>query len=157
VDENFVWGIPLKLTLNDLNNSIAAINALADAKPKSAKVAYKLGRIVKSARDEAQLLADSQTKLLEEHGNPVADQPGQWQIDPDTRTEFNTAWSDLLTAETTVWGDPFPLSEIEGQLDLTVDQYSRLWWLFVDDLNGEPGVGQTERDSERTRGKEYAS
>jgi len=130
-----------------------AIAALGDAKPKSPKLAYKLGRIVKFARDEAGTLADAQTKLLELHGTPVDGMPGQFEIPAENRAAFNAGWKDLLSTEIEWWGDPIDVGTVDGDLALSVADYAALGWLFTDS-DGKPGGGKSESQRERTGGEQ---
>jgi hypothetical protein len=122
----------MKITLGELHQSTPAFDSLATQKPQSAKVGYKLGRIVKSARDEVATLATAQNALLEKYGTPINGSGGQYEVPPENRKEFAATWNDLLTTEVEVWGDPFELSEIDGQLNLSIDEFARLGWLFRD-------------------------
>ena len=123
----------MKITLKDLHEGIGAINELAEQKPSSAKMAYKLSRVVSSARAEYELLNKAQLDLLQKHGTLTDPQTGQWAVDWEKRAEFEVEWQGLLETEVEVWGDPIRIDDVDGQLSLSVDDYARLKWLFDGD------------------------
>jgi len=123
----------MKITLKNLHEGIGAINELAEQKPGSAKLAYKLSRIVSSARAEYELLNKAQLELLQKHGTLVDQQTGQWAVDWDKRAEFEVEWQGLLENEIEIWGDPIKVDDLDGQLTLSIDDYARLQWLFNGD------------------------
>jgi hypothetical protein len=123
----------MKISLKALHESGTALTSLAEQKPKTAKLAYKLSRVVSSARSESELLAKTQLDLLQKFGKLSEPEAGRWTVEPERRVEFDQQWADLLETEVEVWGDPIKIDTLDGELNLSIDDYARLQWLFNDD------------------------
>lgn len=123
----------IKLTLKQVHESTAAMTSLGAQKPRTAKLAYKLSRIVDSMRSESERLVKTQATLLQEYGTLIDPETGQWAIATERNEEFNEQWQGVLEQEVEVWGDPIKIDSLDGELSLSVDDYSRLGWLFSDD------------------------
>jgi hypothetical protein len=130
----------IKLTLKQIHESTRTVNGfgpaidnLAEQKPKTAKLAYKLSRIVESVRSEHERLLKTQSTLLQEYGTLIDPATGQWAIADEKGPEFNEQWGGVLEQEVEVWGDPIKIDSLNDELTLTVDDYARLGWLFTDE------------------------
>ena len=108
------------------------IEKLGEQKPSSAKLAYRLSRIVTSMRSEHDLLNKAQLDLLKTHGSLIDPDKGTWELEAEKRESFETEWRALLETEIEIWGDPIKVDDLDGHLALTVDDYTRLEWLFSD-------------------------
>jgi hypothetical protein len=129
----------IKLTLKQIHESTRAVNgfgpaleSLAEQKPKTAKLAYRLSRIVEGIRSESERLSKTQATLLQEYGTLIDPETGQWAIATEKNEEFNEQWNGVLEQEVEVWGDPIKIDSLNDELTLTVNDYSRLGWLFTD-------------------------
>ena len=121
----------MKITLGQLNDSIQILNRLKDERVSSAKLGYRLGKLYRSAQGEFMEFLDAHMALLHEYGTPVDEM--HWNIPEDKKVEFDTKWNELLSVEVDVWGSPFQVSEIDGQLELSAAEFAILDWLIVDD------------------------
>jgi hypothetical protein len=123
----------MTITLGQLHASMKLLDRLEQAKPDSLKTGYKLDHVIKSARAEAQILADAQFKMLSEYGKQVDGIEGQWEIEASRQEDFGKAWNELLTTEVELWGksklEVQELEEMFRRLELTVDEIGRLEWL----------------------------
>jgi hypothetical protein len=124
----------MKITLRELHwTGRPTIDKLGEQKPKSAKLAYKLSRIVAAARPELDLMETAERDLLLKYGTLVDPENGRWNITPETSPEFEEQWNGLHSTEIELWGDPIKIDSLDGDLDLTVNDYSKLGWLFTDE------------------------
>jgi hypothetical protein len=129
----------MKITLKQLHVGMPVLSELAEVKPKSAKLAYRLSRIITSARSEHELLQKAQLDLLQKNGTLTDPEKGQWDVPLENRPDFEVEWSSLLETEIEVWGDPLDVNTLDGELPLSVDDYTRLEWLFND---SDPATGK---------------
>jgi len=120
----------MKISLSRLNESYNALVKLsAQAFPKDRhKLAYKLSRVVKSAKVEAQILGDSLNDLMRSCGfepGSVDATPAQIKDYSDQAKRFmDSTYCDL-------WGDPIQLDEIDC-VEISPFDLALLDWLIVD-------------------------
>lgn len=121
----------MKLTLKQLRESYAVLENVATQKPKSAKLGYRLGRILRSAQSEMEGLHKAHIELLEAYGAEKNGE-GVLQCPKASLVDFNPAFDELLTTEIELWGEPLTVDEIDGQLELSGIEYAILDWLVVE-------------------------
>jgi len=122
----------MKITLAQLNDSIQLLNRLKDERIKNARVAYRLGKVYRSAQSEFKEFVDAHMALLKDYGTPVNGDEKNWDIPQANLEEFNRKWNELLSVEVDVWGSPFNVDEIDGNLELSPAEFAILDWLIVD-------------------------
>ena len=127
----------MKITLGQLNDSIQILNRLKDERVSSAKLGYRLGKLYRSAQAEFKEFVDVHMALLREYGTPHEGNESQWDIPEEKLAEFNKKWTELLSVEVEVWGNPFKVEEVEGQLELTPAEFAILEWLIIGDEPAE--------------------
>jgi hypothetical protein len=126
----------IKISLQQLNESYNALLKLAQKEfPKDQhKLTYKLSRIVKAARTEAECLGDSLNDLMRKCGF----EPGSTDATPDQIKDY-TAQAKAFMATTMVelWGDPIKLDELYA-VEISPFDLALLDWLIVDGEEPEP-------------------
>lgn len=122
----------MKIRLRELRESYGALERVCAQRPKSAKLAYRLGRVLRSLRPEMGALNEAHIGLIKQFGG-VENGDGQLHVPIDRLAEFNPAFDELLTATVEAWGEPLTLEEIDGQLELSGIDFMLLAWLIVDD------------------------
>lgn len=121
----------MNISLKELNDSYQALLRLAEKEfPKEQhKLAYKLSRVVKSAKAEIEALNESQTDLMRKCGFS----PGERNVDPKTIDDFNRQAARFLKeTHCELWGDPFKLSELVEYVSISPLDLALLDWLIVD-------------------------
>lgn len=125
----------MKISLKELDESMAAINRLSEEKPKDSKLAYRLGRVVADCQKEFQHLSKVQTDLLEQYYEQSEANPEQMMIKDRAKLreyrEQRDALMDLQTGE--IWGEPWQRADLDGHLNLAIKDYAALGWLIEDD------------------------
>lgn len=120
------------ITLQQLNESYPALMRLASREiPKEHHgLAFKLARILKSARPEIDLLAESLNDLMVKCGF----QPGQQAVAPDKLRDYNERATALMR-ETTVEiaGAPISYNALAGIVPISPVDLVLLDWLISDD------------------------
>jgi hypothetical protein len=126
----------MKITLHQLNESYPALVKLAQTEfPKERhKLAYKLSRILKSAKVELETAQESLNDLMRACGF----EPGQQDVDPAKLAEFQKQMK-VFMRETSVdvWGDPIRLEEL-GEVAISAFDLSLLDWLIIEEEEETP-------------------
>ena len=120
----------MRLTLHALNESYQALVKLAQTEfPKERhKLAYKLARILKSAKAELEAAQESLNDLMRKCGF----EPGQGEVDPAKLAEFQKQMKDFMKETSAeVWGDSIRLEEL-GELSISAFDLSLLDWLIIE-------------------------
>ncbi len=122
----------MKITLWQLNESYQALVKLAQAEfPKDQhKLAYKLSRVMKSAKTEIEALSESLNDLMRKCGF----EPGSGDIAQENLRDYNEqakqfmreTWCDL-------WGNPILLEEIAGVVSISPFDLALLDWLIIEE------------------------
>jgi hypothetical protein len=121
----------MKITLGQLNEGYQALVRLAqsDFPKEQHKLAYKLSRVVKTAKTEVEALGESLNDLQRACGIV----PGA-EITPAQAEEYNkTAKSFMRGAYCELWGDPIKLDEIAGVVAISPFDLALLDWLIVEE------------------------
>jgi hypothetical protein len=120
-----------------LNDSYQALLRLAQKElPKEQhKLAYKLSRIVKSAKSEIDALSESQIDLMRKCGFVQ----GEQDVDPKLIDDFNRQASRFLKeTRCELWGDPFKLAELTAHISISALDLALLDWLIVEEAAESP-------------------
>jgi hypothetical protein len=112
----------IKLTLKELNDAYQALNTAAES-ITAGKMKYRFARLLKSAKDEIELLGKSLAELAERHGAEMIGGNG-FKFDPVKQSEqlkaFNHEADAMMKSETVeIWGAPefFSFDELEKAAD----------------------------------------
>lgn len=120
----------MKVTLWQLNESYQALVKLAQTElPKDKhKLAYKLSRIVKSAKIEIDALGESLNDLMRKCGF----EPGSGEVAPEKLKDYNDQARTFMKETTCdLWGDPFKLDDL-ADVSITPFDLALLDWLIVE-------------------------
>ena len=94
----------IKLKISDLLNSTETLQKLAQ-KDFKAKVAWQIGRLLKTAETEIQGFNETRMNLIKKYGEKdetgelITDDKGNCKINPEGAIDFNTELNDLLNQE----------------------------------------------------------
>ena len=124
------------ITLGELQASVPALQQLATEK-FTAKVAYRLSRILKSAESEMTSLKTAHFDLVKKLGVKVEGEGDQWRVLPENLEKFNEEMAGLLSEAAHVWGDPQDISLL-GEVELEPRLLAALDWLIIDSEQPEP-------------------
>ncbi|MFN0108515.1 MAG: hypothetical protein ACKVZH_06640 [Blastocatellia bacterium] len=112
----------ISLTLKQLNDSYQSLNTAADSLT-AGKMKYRFARVLKSAKDEVELLGKTLAELAEKHGAEILG-GNRFQFDSEKQREelkaFNKEADDMMRTESVeLWGDPefFTFDELEKASD----------------------------------------
>lgn len=125
----------MKISLSQLNESYSALLKLAQKEfPKDQhRLTYKLSRIVKAARTEAECLGDSLNDLMRKCGF----EPGSADATPDQIKDYTAqAKAFMVTTMIELWGDPVKLDELYA-IEISPFDLALLDWLIVDGAQEE--------------------
>jgi hypothetical protein len=126
-----VYTAPMRITLRQLDSGYGALRRIGDEKIKNVKLAYRIGRVLESATSEIKILAKTHEQLQETYWTKT-DDGYIAPADPVKKKDYETAWDDLLTQETDVWGDPIKLDDLDGEFNVSPTEMAVLLWLFTE-------------------------
>lgn len=134
----------MKITLKELNDSYQSLIAVGEC-VTSGKMKYRLGRVIKSAKDEIEILSKALAEIAEKHGAEMLG-GNRFEFDPeapdykDKLKAFNKEADEFLRTEVVeLWGDSkfFQFSDLEKAEDpkspVKASHLADLMWLFSDD------------------------
>jgi hypothetical protein len=122
----------MKVKLSVLNESYAALVKLTQAEfPKEHhKLAYKLSRVLKSAKNELETAQESLNDLMRACGF----EPGEQNVDPAKLTEFQKQMNSFMRGViVNLWGDPIKLEDIADVVAISPFDLALLDWLIVEE------------------------
>jgi hypothetical protein len=122
----------MKIALSQLNESYPALVKLAQADfPKEQhKLAYKLSRVVKTAKTEIEIATESANDLMRKCGI----EPGQENPDPEKWSEFQAQFKAFMREEyCELWGDPIRLEDIGPVVSISPFDLALLDWLIIEE------------------------
>lgn len=119
----------MQITLWQLNESYQALVKLAQTEfPKDQhKLAYKLSRVMKSAKTEIDALGESLNDLMRKCGL----EPGQDAAQEKLRDYNEQAKQFMRSTHCDLWGDPIKLDDI-ADASITAFDLALLDWLIVE-------------------------
>lgn len=126
----------MRITLSTLNQSYNALVKLAQFEfPKERhKLAYKLSRVIKSAKTEIEALAESLNDLQRRCGIV----PGA-EVPPEVAEDYNAQAKAFMREEyCDLWGDPIKLDEIAGIVPISPFDLALLDWLIIEEEEEQP-------------------
>jgi len=129
----------MKVSLGEINNSLAALRTLASLK-FPARVAYRLGRVLKTAESEVADFKRINDETVRRLGAPVKPPPDKdgnlppeeawgWQVTPENMAQFVAEITEFLDEQIELWGDPLPL-ELLGDVQIEPQVLANLDWLI---------------------------
>ncbi len=119
----------MRITLGELQSSLPALQELASNK-FPARVAYRLGRILKAAESEVQHLREAHFALVKQLGEQG--EGDNWKVKPEHLEQFQREMAELLAEECDLWGSPLDVSAL-GDAQLEPQLLAVLTWLITDD------------------------
>jgi hypothetical protein len=122
----------MKITLSQLNESYQALVRLAqsDFPKEQHKLAYKLSRVVKTAKIEVEAATESANDLMRKCGV----EPGQEKPDPEMWADFQAQFKAFMASTNCeLWGDPIHFEEIAGVVAISPFDLALLDWLIVEE------------------------
>lgn len=125
----------MQITLWQLNESYPALMRLASREiPKeSHALAFKIARVVRSARPEIDLLGESLNDLMVKCGF----QPGQATIAPERLRDYNTrAGAFMRETKCEIPDAPIPYNTIAGVVPISPADLVLLDWLIAETDEG---------------------
>lgn len=128
----------MKISLWQLNESYQALIRLAQSEfPKDKhKLAYKLSRIIRSAKTEIETLSQWLNELMVKCGF----EPGAQDVPPERLKDYNeTAKAFMNETLCEVWGDPIKFEEIAGAVAVSPFDLAALDWLIIEGDSTEGG------------------
>jgi len=120
----------MKITLWQLNESYQALLKLAQAEfqKDKHKLAYKLSRVVKSAKAEVDALGESLNDLMCKCGF----EPGSGEVAQEKLKDYNDqAKAFMRETQAEIWGDPILIDDL-GDVAISAFDLALLDWLIVE-------------------------
>lgn len=118
----------MQITLWQLNESYQALVKLAQTEfPKDKhKLAYKLSRVVKTAKTEIDALGESLNDLMRKCGF----EPGSGDVAPEKLKDYNEQAKQFMKeTHCDLWGEPIKLDDI-ADVSITAFDLALLDWLI---------------------------
>ncbi len=128
----------MKLTLKQLHDSYKAFGRFADQKIPNRKISYRLARMMDELRPHLKLVEENRVEITKKFGqeievpNEVGFREKIIFVPRNRDPEFQKDFSDFLTLEIEIWGDPIDLNEIPAEFFPSGADLSVLFWLFTD-------------------------
>lgn len=125
----------MQVTVGQIYDATAAgvLGQLNAKKYTSARIGYRMGKLIKAALAEFEDAEASRMKILNEFGT-LPDGAQEWTFaTPEARSNFEAQWSDVRACVIDLPGTAFNLDEIDGQLELSAGEFALLDWLVVDE------------------------
>lgn len=122
----------MEITLATLNESYRALERLAQRElPKEQhKLTYKISRVMRSAKTEIELLAESLNDLMRSCGI----EPGDENADLEKAKDYAKQAKNFMTAtRCQLWGDPIRLDEIMPHVSISAFDLALLDWLIIEE------------------------
>lgn len=122
----------MRITLWQLNESYQALVKLAqsDLPKERHKLAYKLSRVMKSAKTEIDALGESLNDLMVKCGF----EPGSGEVAPEKLKDYNEQAKQFMRdTYCDLWGSPILLDEIAGVVSISPFDLALLDWLIVEE------------------------
>jgi hypothetical protein len=114
----------MKVKLIDIYSSVSSLNKLME-QPLSAKISFKLMKLLNAINDEVKLIEEQRMKLVKkyaEDGITVSD---------SKRDEFLKEFSEFLNEEVDMAWEPISIETL-GDLQLSVAELTRVQYLFTE-------------------------
>jgi hypothetical protein len=121
----------MKTILHQLNESYQALVKLSQIEfpANKHKLAYKLSRVLKSAKSELEAAQESLNDLMRKCGF----EPGEQNVDQAKLTEFQKQMQSFMKGTSVeVWGDPIKLEELE-EISISAFDLALLDWLIIEE------------------------
>ena len=100
------------LTNTEVELLFHGLKELMDKEMK-ASLSFKLGRIMKEVREMVQTFYEVRDSVIKKYGTEQESNPGNFDIDPNKRNEYNTEMLELVQTEVEVNFTKIPMSEFD--------------------------------------------
>lgn len=134
----------MKLTMQEVIEGSAPLNALAELTDLPWKTRYSLSRILTEIRSNVILYQRFHAELVDRHGETVIDETGKVTEEKRIKLENLADWkrdvAELLALEVEIWGrrmKPDDFKNKEGEIDLSASAMSFLSWLIEPPTDNE--------------------
>lgn len=118
----------ITITIDALLKAWSVLQRLG-AERLPAKVAYRVAKIAKKVAAELQDFNEQRNKLIEFYGEPMADQPGLFQVREDAKAAYAAEVTELAACTATIPGPAIPL---EGLCDVSPAELEALGVLVAE-------------------------
>lgn len=132
----------MKLKLSQIVNSFAYLSSFSRTRGLNAKISYNLAKTFKECLAEAQSYEKIRIEKLEElaekntKGEAKKEKDGSYKLSDESKKIFGDEMNKLLEQEIEIYCTPISISEV-SKLEIGVDVFVNLDWLFVDDSKAE--------------------
>lgn len=112
--------ILIEINVSTLVDCTETLNELIQ-KPLKIRTAYKIARLAREIQKELELFETTKVSLvkkygeLDENGNPVILENGNYKIKNESSKEFLTEYQDMLTQKISLNIEPLSLEELEEE------------------------------------------